>query len=92
LWTWETPCCYFGIPWSNFAGWLLASALITLVLRPQDLPLLPLLLIYTATWLLETVGLGIFWGMPGPALGGFFVMGMFVTLGWRQVTLVVDGS
>jgi putative membrane protein len=33
LWTWETPATfhYFGIPLANYAGWLLAAALITVL-------------------------------------------------------------
>jgi uncharacterized membrane protein len=81
LWVWENPGGYFGIPWVNYAGWLLASALITVV-RPPKLPVYPLLLIYTITWGLETIGLLIFWGLPGPALVGFVGMGGLVGLAW----------
>jgi uncharacterized membrane protein len=82
LWVWENPGGYFGIPWVNYAGWLLASALITVVARPQKLPIYPLLLIYTITWALETIGLLIFWGLPGPALAGFVGMGSLAGLAW----------
>ena len=79
LWRWEVPGAYFGIPLVNFAGWLLASALITLVasrLAPiHQLPTRPLVIIYVITWLLETGGLAVFWGLPGPALVGFVAMG-----------------
>jgi len=84
LWEWQSPSGYFGIPWSNFAGWLLVAALITAAAKPRDLPALPLLLVYTITWLLETVGLGFFWGIIGPALAGGFVMGILTVLGWRN--------
>jgi putative membrane protein len=83
LWAWANPEGYFGIPWSNYAGWLLTAAIMTLILRPQKLPTRPLLIIYTLTWFLETFGLALFWGMPGPALVGGLVMGLFVWLGWR---------
>ena len=84
LWAWENPGGYFGIPWHNYLGWLAVSALITLLLRPPKLPVLPLLLIYTITWALETIGLLAFWGLPGPALVGFVVMGLLVLLAWSK--------
>ncbi|MEM7115197.1 MAG: carotenoid biosynthesis protein [Chloroflexota bacterium] len=83
LWVWEQPGGYFGIPWLNFGGWILTAVLLTALIRPSNLPIQPLLLIYTLTWFLETFGLAFFWGMPGPALVGGVVMGLFVWLGWR---------
>lgn len=78
LWLWQTPGEYFGIPWVNYAGWWLAAFLLTLLLRPNNLPQQPLRLIYTLTWAFQAVGLGIFWGQPGPALAGCLGMGVFV--------------
>lgn len=83
LWEWQQPSGYFGIPWSNLGGWLLVSALITMVVNPRDIPVIPLLLVYTITWLLETVGLGFFWGITGPAIIGGIVMGSITIFGWR---------
>ncbi len=88
LWRWEVPGAYFGIPLVNFAGWLLASALITfaasLIAPIRDLPARPLVIIYVITWLLETGGLAIFWGLPGPALVGFVAMGGMLLWAWRR--------
>lgn len=84
LWVWTNPGGYFGIPWQNFFGWLLTSAIITLVVRPARLPLRPLLLIYGITWILETIGLFFFWGLPGPAIVGFLAMGSLLFLAWRR--------
>lgn len=78
FWRWEQPGGYFGIPWLNFGGWLLASALITLITRPSALPTRPLILIYAITWALESIGLIVFWGLPGPGLVGFVAMGGMV--------------
>lgn len=83
-WQWDHPAGYFGIPWLNFGGWLLTSALITMAIRPEQLPLPALWLIYTLTWGLESIGQLFFWGLPGPALVGFFGMGLFVIASWRQ--------
>jgi len=89
LWVWDDPgpASYFGIPWSNYAGWLLAAGIMTLATlplqRPERLPLRPLLIIYGLTWALQTIGLLVFWGMPGPALAGFIGMGVFVGLAVR---------
>lgn len=83
LWVWEQPGIYFGIPLLNYFGWFATAFLLTLLLKPNQLEKRPLLLIYTATWFLETFGLLFFWGLPGPALAGGAVMGVFVWLGWR---------
>jgi len=76
----DAPGLYFGIPLTNFLGWLAVSALITLLIGPRGLPAAPLAFVYAATWLLQTIGLGLFWGQPGPALFGFTGMGAAVLL------------
>lgn len=81
LWVWDDPGTfnYFGIPWVNYGGWLLASALITLLASAfgdlRALPVTPLLVIYAITWALQTIGQLFFWDLPGPALVGGVVMG-----------------
>lgn len=80
FWVWEEPGGYFGIPWVNFLGWILSAFTITLLVRPGHLSARPLLLIYGITWALESIGLAIFWGLPGPAAVGFVVMGSVVIL------------
>lgn len=84
FWVWEIPGAYFGIPLVNFGGWLLVSAIITAVVKPSDLPRLPLLIIYILTWFLQSIGQGIFWAQPLPALVGFMGMGSFVVLALRK--------
>ena len=79
-WQWLEGGGYFGIPWLNFAGWFLGAALITTLVRPPAVPVVPLLMIYILTWLLQSIGQALFWAMPGPALVGFFAMGSFVFL------------
>ncbi len=83
FWVWEQPGAYFGIPLVYFGGWILVSALITALVKPSELPRQPLLLIYAVTWLLQSIGLGIFWSQPAPALVGFVVMGLFVALAFK---------
>jgi uncharacterized membrane protein len=85
FWVWEIPGQYFGIPLSNYFGWIVVSALITLAVNPKDLPVGPLALVYILTWILQTVGQGIFWPQPGPAMVGFLGAGAFVLLAfWRS--------
>jgi putative membrane protein len=84
-WVWANPRGYFGIPWSNYAGWLLSAALLTLAARPAPVPTVPLLIVYTITWALESIGLVLFFGLPGPGLVGLAVMGLFVALAWNAV-------
>lgn len=80
FWRWEIPGQYFGIPWSNYLGWMLISGLISLIVNPRELPAGALSLVYVLTWLLQTIGQGIFWQQPGPAFFGFIVSGIFVVL------------
>ena len=85
LWVWQDSTGgYFGIPLQNYAGWLLISFLITFLLGPSRLPLKPLLVIYGIVWVFQTIGQAFFWGLPGPALGGFAGMGvMLLWVWWR---------
>jgi putative membrane protein len=85
MWDWDSPGSYFGIPWINYFGWMLVSVLLTILIRPRKLPVVPLLIIYTAIWLLKSVGLGIFWGIPGPAIVGFIFMGSITISAWRSI-------
>ncbi|MBN1137118.1 MAG: carotenoid biosynthesis protein [Anaerolineae bacterium] len=86
LWLWEEPSGYFGIPWLNYLGWWCSATLLTLIAGPgsRGMPRLRLMIIYSLTWLFQVVGLGFFWGQPGPALCGFVAMGVFAILSWRQ--------
>ena len=89
LWIWETPGGYFGIPLINFLGWTLIAAALSLgaafFIEIDALPVEALLLVYATTWLLESAGLGLFFGLPGPAAAGFAGMGIFAALAWRKV-------
>jgi lycopene beta-cyclase len=84
FWHWDVPGQYFGIPWSNYFGWILVSALLTYLVNPRELPYGLLSLFYVLTWIIQTLGQGIFWQQPGPALCGFLVSGFFACLAfWR---------
>ncbi len=78
FWRWAQPSGYFGIPWSNYAGWALAALVMTLIVRPPEKPLRLLLVIYGLTWFFETFGLLFFWNLVGPALIGSVIMGGFL--------------
>jgi putative membrane protein len=85
LWVWDHLLAgYFGIPWSNFIGWWLSATLLTLTVRPSRLPRARLLAIYSLTWAFQAIGLGVFWGQPGPALAGLIGMGMWVVWAWYK--------
>jgi lycopene beta-cyclase len=75
IWAWDIEGAYFGIPLINFLGWFSVSFMITLIIKPAHLPVLPLLAVYVITWLLQTIGQLFFWNLPGPALFGFLGMG-----------------
>lgn len=89
-WVWQEPGGYFGIPWVNFLGWFVSSAAITLLVRPKPVPQGGLLVVYTITWILQSIGQAIFWNMPGPALAGFVGMGIFVVLSIYRYLGTVD--
>lgn len=81
---------YFGIPWLNYGGWLLIAFLVTLLTRPDRLPIRPLLVVYGIVWLFQTIGQMFFWGLPGPGIVGFAGMGLLlllVRLRWRGAAL-----
>jgi uncharacterized membrane protein len=89
LWIWRAQgqtsgSGYFGIPWTNYLGWLLVSGLITWIVLPgglpPDTPVAALILIYGLTWGLETFGQLVFWRLRGPASVGAMVMGAFLLL------------
>ncbi len=83
LWVWtDSTGGYFGIPWLNYGGWFLVSLLVTMLVRPTDLPMRPLMLIYGIVWLFQTIGQVFFWNLPGPGIVGFAAMGLFVLLAW----------
>ncbi|MBN2006667.1 MAG: carotenoid biosynthesis protein [Anaerolineae bacterium] len=83
FWTWDQPGGYFGIPWLNFGGWLLASAVMTAAVAPAPLPSAPLCLVYGITWGLQAFGQFFFWKLRGPALAGFVAMGVWLV--WALV-------
>jgi putative membrane protein len=89
FWVWADPNGYFGIPWSNYLGWLGVSALVTAIVHPPTVPVKPLLVVYGVVWLFQAIGLAVFWGQLGPAVCGFITMGglLYVSLRglpWRS--------
>jgi putative membrane protein len=80
FWRWDSPGLYFGIPLSNYLGWILISGILTYLVNPRELPAGPLSLVYVLTWALQTIGQGIFWQQPDPALAGFIGSGVFILL------------
>lgn len=86
VWRWRSPGAYFGIPLQNFAGWIAVAALLTAVARPAPLGAAGAVLVavYAGTALLQTLGLALFWGQPGPALCGALAMGGYAAVAWRR--------
>ena len=85
FWIWENPSGYFGIPLSNYAGWLLVSAVVTVAVNPPRLNVMPLALVYGVVWFLQTIGQAFFWGQVGPAIVGCLAMGSIMLIAyWRN--------
>jgi lycopene beta-cyclase len=78
FWVWQQPGEYFGIPLVNYLGWLLVSGLVTWIVRPAPVPVISLLVVYAIVWILQAIGLAVFWGQPGPAFFGFIAMGLLL--------------
>lgn len=93
-WVWQQGGGYFDIPWHNFAGWIAAALLLTVLVRPRSVPVRPLVVVYSLTWALQSIGLGLFWQLPGPALCGFLVMGALMIAAWLKLRqpLVESGN
>lgn len=101
-WVWQNvPALnYFGIPLSNFAGWVVTAALIycvwTVVERtsrhhaPLSTPHSTLPVgAYVITWIGESMANALFWGGPGVAVWVFVGMGLF---GAPTLWLLVKGQ
>lgn len=84
FWEWAHPEGYFGIPWSNYGGWLLVAAVVTAIVRPPALRLTPFITIYAIVWFLQSFGQAVFWGQVGPALVGCVVMGGLMLAAWMR--------
>jgi uncharacterized membrane protein len=86
FWVWDTPSgIYFGIPLSNYVGWLFVAALITILARPIHLKAMPLTLIYGMVWFLQSFGQAFFWRQIGPAFIGCLAMGSIMMVAyWRS--------
>lgn len=84
FWRWQEAGAYFGIPLSNYGGWLLTSALMTALTMPRaDLPRAPMLFLYGATWFFMTGGLIFFWDLPSAGVVGSAVMGSLLLAALR---------
>jgi putative membrane protein len=95
FWRWAHPGPYQGVPLSNFAGWLLVSAVLMAVfdglLRSKSRQITPhhpgLLATYTVMAVLETVGFAvIFHHGQAIALAGALGMGIPAALAWASRT------
>ncbi|MGW0808548.1 carotenoid biosynthesis protein [Nonomuraea sp. NPDC002799] len=89
LWTWAEQGPYRGIPLSNYAGWLLVSALVMLLLRriAHDAPRARgLVAVYTTMAVMETAGFAAVFQPPDPlvAAAGGMSMGALAALAWGR--------
>jgi len=75
FWSWSAPGGYFGVPWSNYLGWLTVAGLLSYCFGRRRLPTGPLLLVYGLTWSIQTAGQLFFWDQSGSGLVGGLVMG-----------------
>ena len=70
LWTWVQPgrVLLFRHPLGELSRWWLTSSLITLLIRPRQLPVLPLWIVRCRDVDLPGYWVGVVLGLPGPAL------------------------
>ncbi|GGO21546.1 hypothetical protein GCM10010116_43360 [Microbispora rosea subsp. aerata] len=94
LWVWAEPGPYRGVPLGNYAGWLLVSLLVMVLLdrvtgRRRDVRaagVTGLVVLYTVMAAMETVGFAVVFRPPDPfvaAVGGL-AMGAFALLAWGR--------
>ncbi|MFG1948139.1 carotenoid biosynthesis protein [Nonomuraea sp. NPDC048826] len=89
LWTWAEDGFYRGIPLSNFAGWLLVSAVVMLVIGWIGGDVRPgrgLLAVYTVMAVMETIAFAAVFDPTDPlvAAAGGITMGAFAASAWRR--------
>ncbi|WP_460306955.1 carotenoid biosynthesis protein [Actinocorallia aurea] len=88
-WSWADGGPYRGVPLSNFAGWLLVSAVVMAVLdrtgARRAAGATGLLALYTAMAVMETVGFTAVFRPPDRlvAILGGVAMGVFAVCAWR---------
>lgn len=79
FWEWHTPGAYYGVPFVNFAGWLLSGfigGLILLYLLPHKVPATLAISGLAILWFWAWVNL--FLGQFVPAIIGFALFGVFI--------------
>ncbi|HEX4817774.1 MAG TPA: carotenoid biosynthesis protein [Nonomuraea sp.] len=89
VWTWAEDGLYRGVPLSNFAGWLLVSALVMLAVGRSCGDAGPgrgLLVLYSVMAVMETVAFAAVFDPPDPlvAVAGGVTMGAFAASAWRR--------
>ncbi|MGE3807820.1 MAG: carotenoid biosynthesis protein, partial [Gemmataceae bacterium] len=84
VWIWTHPRGYFGIPWSNYLGWFVVTAVMTALLQPTTFSATPLLWLYTVSWAFGTIALLTTQGARGSAVVGGLVMGVMVVAAWAS--------
>ncbi|MFI6817772.1 carotenoid biosynthesis protein [Nonomuraea sp. NPDC050328] len=88
LWVWEHPGPYRDVPLTNFAGWLLVSALLMLLFeRLLPTPGRALVTLYTAMAVMETVAFAAVFRPTDPlvAVTGGLAMGGLATAAWIRM-------
>ena len=88
-WVWEAEGPWRGIPLSNYAGWLVSSAAVMVVLDrllPRPGRSRPLLALYTWWGLSEALAFIVFFGDPVVGLVGGAAMLGLAALAWLRTT------
>ncbi|GAB6089729.1 carotenoid biosynthesis protein [Spirochaeta dissipatitropha] len=78
FWRWPKGGKYFGIPLSNYAGWLAVSFLITGIVWLSGFSVTaaePLLLVFILTAVLQAIAQLVFWRLYGSGIIGLIGMG-----------------
>jgi carotene biosynthesis associated membrane protein len=94
-WTWEADGPWRGIPLSNYAGWLISSAglmVLLSLLLPDPGRSRPLLGLYTWWAIMQTLGFLAFFGDPLVGVVGGLAMLPLTALAWRSERRRADRS
>ena len=94
-WAWEAGGAWRGIPLSNYAGWLVASAAVMVVLDrllPPPGGGLPLLALYAWWGFSEALAFVVFFGDPLVGVVGGVAMLVPAALAWRRAVDLPRGA
>ncbi|MEZ6141866.1 MAG: carotenoid biosynthesis protein [Zavarzinella sp.] len=79
-WSWEKAGGYFGIPWSNFFGWFIVTATMSLIVNPGPLNTNPLIRVFTSSCIIGIATLLLHLPSQRPGIVATLTVGVLLVL------------